>query len=142
LLRGEAHFIASKTLEASLKNGETPEITAPLIFINTGARPEQLAIKGVESISVLNSTSIMELDTVPEHLFIIGSGYIGLEFAQMFRRFGSQVTLIRHDPRLLMSEDKDVSEAIAKILSEDGITVLTTTTPQQVEQQRSGVLAT
>jgi pyruvate/2-oxoglutarate dehydrogenase complex dihydrolipoamide dehydrogenase (E3) component len=69
------------------------KITAPLIFIDTGDRPEQLAIKGVESVSVLNSTTIMELDTLPEHLFIIGGGYIALEFGQMFRRFGSQVTL-------------------------------------------------
>src|SRR5713226_5408423 len=75
LLMGEAHFIAPKTLEVHLKDGETREITAPLIFINTGDRPEQLAIKGVESIPVLNSTTIMELDTLPEHLFIIGGGY-------------------------------------------------------------------
>jgi pyruvate/2-oxoglutarate dehydrogenase complex dihydrolipoamide dehydrogenase (E3) component len=138
LLLGEAHFIAPKTLEVYLKGGETREITAPLIFIDTGDRPEQLAIKGVESVSVLNSTTIMELDTVPEHLFIIGGGYIGLEFGQMFRRFGSQVTLIQRRPRLLMREDEDVSDEIAKILREDGITVLTGTTPQQVEQRSSG----
>jgi pyruvate/2-oxoglutarate dehydrogenase complex dihydrolipoamide dehydrogenase (E3) component len=135
LLMGLAHFIAPKTLEVHLKSGETQQITAPMIFIDTGDRPEQLAIKGVESVSVLNSTTIMELDTLPEHLFIIGGGYIGLEFGQMFRRFGSQVTLIQRRPRLLMSEDEDVSDAIAKILREDGITVLTGTTPQQVEQR-------
>ncbi len=138
LLMGEAHFIAPKTLEVHLKDGETREITAPLIFIDTGARPEPLTIKGIESASVLNSTTIMELDTLPEHLFIIGSGYIGLEFGQMFRRFGSQVTLIQHNLRLLMSEDEDVSDAIVKILREDGITVLTATTPQQVEQLSDG----
>ena len=138
LLRGLAHFIAPKTLEVYVKGGEMREITAPLIFIDTGDRPEQLAIKGVESVSVLNSTTIMELDTLPEHLFIIGGGYIALEFGQMFRRFGSQVTLIQHSPRLLMSEDEDVSDAIAKIFREDGITVLTATTPQQVEQQSFG----
>jgi len=138
LLMGEAHFIAPKTLEVHLKSGETQQITAPLIFIDTGDRPKQLTIKGVESVSVLNSTTIMELDTVPEHLLIIGGGYIALEFGQMFRRFGSQVTIIQHSLRLLMSEDEDVSDAIAKILREDGITVLTGTTPQQVEQQSSG----
>jgi pyruvate/2-oxoglutarate dehydrogenase complex dihydrolipoamide dehydrogenase (E3) component len=138
LLMGLAHFIAPKTLEVHLKSGETQQITAPMIFIDTGDRPEQLAIKGVESVSVLNSTTIMELDTLPEHLFIIGGGYIGLEFGQMFRRFGSQITLIQRRPRLLMSEDEDVSDAIAKILREDGITVLTGTTPQQVEQQSGG----
>jgi pyruvate/2-oxoglutarate dehydrogenase complex dihydrolipoamide dehydrogenase (E3) component len=89
LLRGEARFVASKTLEVSLANGERKTITAPLIFINAGARPKQLEIKGVDSVPVLNSTTIMELDSLPEHLLIIGGGYIGLEFGQMFRRFGS-----------------------------------------------------
>ncbi len=138
LLRGEAHFTAPKTLEVSLKGGQMREITAPLIVIDTGDRPEQLKIKGVESVSVLNSTTIMELDTLPEHLLIIGGGYVGLEFGQMLRRFGSQVTIIQRCPHLLMREDEDVSDEIAKILREDGITVLTQTTPQQVEQLSGG----
>src|SRR2546426_252721 len=138
LIRGEAHFIAAKTLEVYLKDGETRELTAPLIFIDTGNRPEPLAIKGVESVPVLNSTTIMELDTLPEHLFIIGSGYVGLEFAQMFRRLGSQITLIQHNRRLLMGEDEDVSDEVTKTFREDGITVLTATTPLRVEQQSSG----
>src|SRR6266567_3380663 len=103
LLRGLAHFIAPKTLEVYFKGGETREITAPMIFIDTGDRPEQLAIKGVQSVSVLNST-----------------------------------TIIQRRPCLLTREDEDVSDEIAKILREDGITVLTGTTPQQVEQQSSG----
>ncbi|MBO0781890.1 MAG: mercuric reductase [Ktedonobacteraceae bacterium] len=138
LLRGEAHFIAPKTLEVSLKDGEKQEITAPLIFIDTGDRPEPLTIKGVENVSVLNSTTIMELDTLPEHLLIIGGGYIGLEFGQMFRRFGSQVTVIQRRPRLLVSEDEDVSDEVTKILREDGITVLTGAMPQQVERVGDG----
>jgi Pyruvate/2-oxoglutarate dehydrogenase complex, dihydrolipoamide dehydrogenase (E3) component, and related enzymes len=138
LLRGEARFIASKTLEVSLKDGETRAITAPLIFIDTGARPKQLTIEGVDNVPLLNSTTIMELDSLPEHLLIIGGGYIGLEFGQMFRRFGSQVTIIQHHPRLLMSEDEDVSGEIIKILREDGITFLTGTTPQRVQSLSSG----
>ncbi|HEX4715740.1 MAG TPA: mercuric reductase, partial [Ktedonobacteraceae bacterium] len=138
LLRGEAHFLAPKTLEVSLNGGETRKITAPLIFIDTGDRPEPLAIQGVESIPVLNSTTLMELDTLPEHLLIIGGGYIGLEFGQMFRRFGSQVTIIQRGPRLLPREDEDVSDEITKILREDGITVLTRTTPQEVEPLGGG----
>src|SRR5260370_2162998 len=102
LLLGCANFLAPKTLEVSLKGGQTREITAPLIVIDTGDRPEQLKIKGAESVSVLNSTTIMELDTLPEHLLIIGGGYIGLEFGQMFRRFGTQVTIIQRLPRFLM----------------------------------------
>src|SRR5438132_13564629 len=105
MLMVESHFIATKTLEVHLKSGETQEITAPMIFIDTGDRPEQLAIKGVESVSVLNSTTIMELDTVPEHLLIIGGGYIGLEFIQKFRRFCSKVKIIKLRPRFLMCDD-------------------------------------
>jgi pyruvate/2-oxoglutarate dehydrogenase complex dihydrolipoamide dehydrogenase (E3) component len=138
LLRGEARFIASKTLEVSLKDGETREITAPLIFINTGARPKQLSIKGVESVPVLDSSTIMELDTLPEHLLIIGGGYIGLEFGQMFRRFGSEVTIIQHHPRLLVNEDEDIADEITKIFREDGITVLTEAIPQQVQSLSDG----
>lgn len=134
LLLGEAHFVAPKTLEVQLKSGETQQITAPLIFIDVGLRPQRLSITGVESVSVLDSTSIMELDTLPDHLLIIGSGYIGLEFGQMFRRFGSQVTLVHRNPRLLMGEDEDVSEGVAEILRDEGITVLTDATPLQVEQ--------
>jgi len=133
LLRGEAHFVAPKTLAVSLKDGETRGITAPLIFINTGARPKQLTIKGVESVSVLDSSTIMELDSLPEHLLIIGGGYIGLEFGQMFRRFGSQATIIQHHPRLLMNEDEDMADEITKIFREDGITVLTGAVPQQIQ---------
>nr|WP_274532074.1 mercuric reductase [Ktedonobacter racemifer] len=138
LLRGEAHFVAPKTLEVSLNGGETQQITVPLMVIDTGDRPEPLEIKGIERVPVLNSTTIMELDTLPEHLLIIGGGDIGLEFGQMFRRFGSQVTLIQRGPRLLMNEDEDVSEEIAKLFREEGISVLTSTTPQQVEPLGDG----
>src|SRR5713101_2964676 len=133
LLTGEARFIAPKMLEVHLKSGETQELTAPMIFIDTGDRPKKLTIKGVESVSVLDSTTIMELDTVPEHLLVIGGGYIGLEFGQMFRRFGSQVTIIQHHPRLLMNEDEDMAGEIAKIFRDDGITVLTGAVPQQIQ---------
>ena len=138
LLLGEAHFLSPKTVEVSLKDDGTRQITAPLIVIDTGGRPKPLAIEGVESVPVLNSTTIMELDTLPEHLLIVGGGYIGLEFAQMFRRFGSQVTIIQSRPRLLMNEDEDVSEEITRILREDGVAVLTATMPQQVEPLDGG----
>ena len=138
LLMGEAHFIAPRTLEVSLQDGGMREITAPLIFIDTGDRPQPLAIKGVESVPMLNSTTIMELDTLPEHLLIIGGGYIGLEFGQMFRRFGSQVTIFQRQSRLLMNEDEDVSDEITKIFREEGITVLTAATPRQVEPLGDG----
>jgi pyruvate/2-oxoglutarate dehydrogenase complex dihydrolipoamide dehydrogenase (E3) component len=133
LLRGEAHFVAPKTVAVTLQEGEVREITAPLILIDTGTRPKPLTIEGIEGVPVLNSTTIMELETLPEHLLIVGGGYIGLEFGQMFRRFGSQVTIVQHSPRLLTREDEDVSDELAKILREDGITILTAATPQRVE---------
>ena len=138
LLLGETHFISPETLEVDLVGGEIQYLTAPLIVINVATRPEPLTIRGVERVPVLDSTSIMELDTVPEHLLIIGSGFVGLEFGQMFRRFGSRVTIVQRNPRLLMREDEDVSDAVAAILREDGITILTDTTPLQVEPLGDG----
>src|SRR5437016_5446598 len=134
LLKGEAHFIAPKTLEVHLKSGETQQITAPMIFIDTGDRPKQLTIKGVESVSVLNSTTIMELDTVPEHLLIIGGGYIGLEFGQMFRRFGSQVSVIQRGANLLAREDPNMAEEVAKTMREDELEILLETRHVSVKQ--------
>src|SRR5713226_3449046 len=87
LLFGEARFTGPKTLEVRLKDGETRLLEANIIVINTGARPRRPPLEGLESVPALNSTSIMELDIMPEHLLVIGGGYVGLEFAQMFRRF-------------------------------------------------------
>src|SRR5215471_15198883 len=101
LLMGEASFTGPKTLEVHLNNGEARELTASTILINAGARPARPSITGIEEVTTLDSTSIMELDEVPEHLLILGGGYIGLEFGQMFRRFGSQVTVIQRGANLL-----------------------------------------
>src|SRR4029077_14516293 len=98
------------------------------------------AITGAGDVPVLDSTSIMELDELPEHLIILGGGYIGLEFGQMFRRFGSEVTIIQRSARLLKVEDEDVADEVAAILRDDGITVLTSSTPVRVEPADSGRL--
>src|SRR4051812_26825324 len=90
---GEARFTARNVIEVCLKTGGTRELTADTIFINTGARPARPNINGLESTRPLDSSSIMELMEVPEHLVILGGGYVGLEFGQMFRRFGSAVTI-------------------------------------------------
>ena len=111
-----------------------------MIVIDAGTRPRRLAIDGAADIPVLDSTSIMELDEVPEHLIILGGGYIGLEFGQMFRRFGSEVTIVEGAPRLMMMEDEDVADEVAAILRDDGITVLTSTTPLRVERADGGRL--
>jgi len=124
LLLGEARFTGPKELEVLLNDGETVRLTADNIFINVGARPMDPSIEGLDRVPTLNSTSIMELDEVPEHLLVLGGGYVGLEFAQMFRRFGSEVTIAQRGRQLLAREDADVAEEVAKILREDGIEVL------------------
>ncbi|HEY3993506.1 MAG TPA: mercuric reductase [Ktedonobacteraceae bacterium] len=138
LLMGKARFIGNKQLEVVLNSGETRQLRAEQIFINAGDRPTRLALDGVEQVSVLNSTSIMELDSVPEHLLVIGGGYVGLEFGQMFRRFGSQVSIIQRGSHLLTREDNDIADAVAEILREDGVEILLETTPQHVEQLADG----
>ncbi|MFP4437713.1 MAG: mercuric reductase [Chloroflexaceae bacterium] len=138
LLLGEAGFTGPKALQVRLNDGTTQQLTADNIFINVGARPNSPPIKGLERVPYLDSTSIMELDRVPEHLLILGGGYIGVEFGQMFRRFGSQVTIVQRSDQLLTREDPDVAEEIANILREDGIEVLLETNAVQVEQNATG----
>ncbi|MHC1550136.1 FAD-containing oxidoreductase [Phyllobacterium sp. K27] len=99
--------------------GET--YTAPQIFINTGGRANIPDMPGIADIDFLTNTSILQLDTLPEHLVVIGGSYIGLEFAQMYRRFGAKVTIVEKGPRLISREDEDVSEAIREIIEAEGI---------------------
>lgn len=124
LLLGTAHFTGTKTVEVHLNEGGTRSLCAPTIVIDTGTRPRVPELPGLSDIPYLDSTSIMELATVPEHLLVIGGGYVGLEFGQMFRRFGSQVTIVQRASQLLPHEDEDVAEEVRKILVEDGIEVL------------------
>jgi len=133
LLRGEARFVGPKTLAVG-----ADQFTAERIFINTGCRPSQPPIPGLDSVPTLNSTSIMELDAVPEHLLVLGGGYVGLEFGQMFSRFGSQVTIVQRGPRLLAREDADVADAVADILRQDGLKVLLDTDAVRVEPALDG----
>ena len=140
LIEGEAHFTGPNTLEVALTDGRTRQISAPVIVIDAGTRPRPLAIGGAGDVPVLDSTSVMELDELPEHLIIVGGGYIGLEFGQMFRRFGSEVTIVQRGLRLMMIEDEDVSDEVAAILRDDGITILTSSTPARVEPAGGGRL--
>jgi len=127
LIYGDAKFTADHTLDIKAKDGTTESLSAKHIFINTGESPVIPEIEGVEDIQYLTSTSILELEEVPESLLIVGGGYIGLEFGQMFSRFGSKVTLLEKSDRLLPKEDVDVCEVISTIFKEDGIEVLTET---------------
>jgi len=99
-------------------------LTADKIFINTGGRPARPQLEGIDQVPTLDSTSIMELGEVPEHLLVLGGGYIGLEFGQMFRRFGSRVTIVQRTSQLLGREDADVAAAVLQVMEEDGISVL------------------
>jgi pyruvate/2-oxoglutarate dehydrogenase complex dihydrolipoamide dehydrogenase (E3) component len=119
LVRGRARFVAPHTVQVE----GAMAFEAPLIFINTGLRPAIPALAGLESVPWLDSTSIMEVDAVPEHLVVLGGGYVGLEFGQMFRRFGSRVSIIQRGPRLLPREDDDIADMVADILREDGVHV-------------------
>jgi pyruvate/2-oxoglutarate dehydrogenase complex dihydrolipoamide dehydrogenase (E3) component len=124
LIRGEASFIAPLKLSVAVHGGGERQLTARQIFIDTGTRSAVPAVEGLDTVPYLDNESIMELEYVPEHLMILGGGYIGLEFSQMFRRFGSKVTVIQSGPQLLHGEDPDIADEVAKILRQDGIEVL------------------
>ena len=119
LVFGEARFVGPRTLAVGDRT-----VTADLVFINIGCRPAPPDIPGLDQVGALDSTSIMELDAVPEHLMVLGGGYIGIEFAQMFRRFGSKVTVIQRGAQLLPQEDDDIAGAVLEILREDGVEVV------------------
>ncbi len=141
LLMGEARFTGPHTLAVKLNDGGTRAITAEKIFINSGQRPALPKIDGLDSVPLLTSTTIMELDTLPAHLLVLGGGFIGLEFAQMFRRYGSEITVIQRGKQLAPKEDADVAEEIAKIFREDGITVLLETETVRVAHSDDGGIA-
>ena len=124
LLFGDAEFIGPKTIRVRKKDGGELALAAKQIFINAGCRPLVPKIAGLDDVPYLNSTSIMELDAVPKHLLIVGGGYIGLEFGQMFRRFGSRVTVVQSGAQLLSGEDPDIADAVLQILRDEGIDVI------------------
>ena len=143
LLMGEASFTGPKSLDVRMNgSGEILHLTADTILINTGERPARPSLPGLDDVPALDSTSIMELDHVPEHLLILGGGYVGLEFGQMFRRFGSQVTIVQRGEQLLAREDADVAEAVAEILREDGVEVLLKADAQRVERSGDDIVLT
>ena len=131
LIFGTASFTGARTLVVRGKNGER-SLSGERIFINAGTRAAVPRVEGLDAVPFLDNASIMELESVPEHLLVLGGGYIGLEFGQMFRRFGSRVTIVQSGKQLLAREDADVAEEVAKILQEDGIEVLLNTKTERV----------
>lgn len=130
LIWGRAAFAGPKTLSVT-QNGDERTLTADLIFINTGARPAAPKIDGIDDVPYLTSTTIMELSDVPDHLIVLGGGYVGLEFGQMFRRFGSRVTIVQRGSHLLSREDDDIAGAVAAILRDDEIELLLNATARR-----------
>jgi len=120
LIEGHARFEAPDSVRVG-----TDLLTAPRIFVNVGGRPFVPPLPGVDDVPFLTNRTILELDQVPEHLLVVGGSYIGLEFAQMHRRFGAKVTIVERLPRLIAREDADISEAIREILTGEGVTVRT-----------------
>jgi pyruvate/2-oxoglutarate dehydrogenase complex dihydrolipoamide dehydrogenase (E3) component len=139
LVRGEARFAGPKEIVVALKAGGERRLAAETIVINTGDIPTVPKIAGLENVPYLDNVSLMELDAVPEHLLIMGGGYEAVEFGQMFRRFGSAVTLIQRGKHLLDREDVDVSEAVEAILREDGLTIMTEANVVGVEGKEGAV---
>ncbi len=133
---GHARLVAEKKVAV---NGS--ELTADQIFINVGARAAIPLIPGLDQVPYLTNSSMLDIDFLPPHLVILGGSYIGLEFAQVYRRFGSKVTVIEYGPRLISREDEEVSQAIAGFLEEEGIDVRVDSKVVGVEKQPSSIAA-
>lgn len=130
LIRGEASFVDEKTI---VVNGK--KLTAKRFLIATGASPSIPTIPGLESVDYLTSTSLLDLKEYPKRLVVIGSGYIGLELGQLFHNLGVKVTLMQRSPRILKEYDPEISEAVTKALTEQGIDLITGATFEKVEQR-------
>ena len=142
LIFGEASFAEAKTIEVLLNEGGKETLTAGKIFIDVGTRTSIPNIEGLKEVDYCTSTSLMELKEVPDHLLIIGGGYIGLEFGQMYRRFGSKVTILEFGNRFLSKEDEDIAEEVLKFMQAEGIDVFTDAQTTKVKKEVDLIIAT
>ena len=125
LIVGDGRFVAPKTLEVRLNDGGTRVLAGEQVFLNIGTHPAIPAIPGLEAARPLTHIEALELDYLPPHLIVLGGGYVGLEMAQAYRRFGSRVTVVEPGPRLISREDPDVADEMQQILGNEGIQFLT-----------------
>ena len=139
LIFGEASFTGPRTVAVRLREGGQRTFSAKQIFINAGTRASCPKLDGLDTVPSLDNASIMELDVVPDHLLILGGGYIGLEFGQLFRRFGSRVTIVQSAGQLLTREDPDVAEEITNILRQDGVDVMLNAKTTRASKAGEGV---
>jgi pyruvate/2-oxoglutarate dehydrogenase complex dihydrolipoamide dehydrogenase (E3) component len=137
LIMGTGRFVAPKTLEITRNDGGTRQLAGDRVFINIGTRPAIPDLPGLKEAGPLTNIEALELDYAPDHLIVLGGGYVGLELAQAFRRFGSRVTLIEQGPHIAGREDEDVAEEMRRILSNEGIEILVAAEPRRVSG-RSG----
>ncbi len=138
LIFGDASFIGKKTLNVKLNAGGEEEMTAELIFIDTGAKTTIPEINGLKTVPYLTSTTILDLKELPESLIIIGGNYIGLEFGQMFSRFGSKITILEKSKTIMSKEDADVSETVTQFLTEEGLEILSGIEINKIEKSPEG----
>jgi pyruvate/2-oxoglutarate dehydrogenase complex dihydrolipoamide dehydrogenase (E3) component len=124
LIMGTARFVAPKTLEVSLYDRDTRVLTGDQIFLNVGTHAAIPPVPGLEAARPLTHIEALELDYLPSHLIVLGGGYVGLEMAQAYRRFGSRVTIIQSRPQLMTREDPDVADEMQRILGDEGVQVL------------------
>jgi pyruvate/2-oxoglutarate dehydrogenase complex dihydrolipoamide dehydrogenase (E3) component len=134
VVQGHARFEGPDTIRVGDR-----QLTAPRIFINVGGRALVPDLPGVHEVPYLTNTTMLALDRVPRHLVVVGGSYVGLEFAQMYRRFGAEVTVVEKAPRLITREDDDVSESIRKILEAEGIRVRTSAECISLAPHQEGV---
>jgi pyruvate/2-oxoglutarate dehydrogenase complex dihydrolipoamide dehydrogenase (E3) component len=140
VLHGHAAFTGPGRVEVRLEGNESQEIKVPLVFINTGTRAALPELEGLYDVPYLTTTELLDLQELPEHLLILGGGYIGLEFGQMFRRFGSRVTIINSGTHLLEREDDDVCAAMEEMLRAEGIELVLGARARRVSQNDQGLL--
>jgi pyruvate/2-oxoglutarate dehydrogenase complex dihydrolipoamide dehydrogenase (E3) component len=137
LIMGTGNFVAPKTLEVRLNEGGRRVLAGDQVFINIGTHATIPNVPGLDTARPLTNIELLELDHVPRHLMVLGGGYVGLEMAQAYRRFGSHVTIIEHGPQLAGREDPDVADEMLRILSNEGIDILLAAEARRV-QGRSG----
>ena len=137
LIMGSGRFVAPKTLEVRLNDGGTRVLAGDRVFLNIGTHAAIPSIPGLEAARPLTHIEALELDYLPSHLVVLGGGYVGLELAQAYRRFGSRVTVVEHGPQLMNREDPDVVDEVQRILSDEGIGFLIAATTLNVSG-RSG----
>ena len=133
LVLGHGRFVSPRTIEVALRDGGTRTLRGKIVVINTGSRARIDAIQGLTEARPLTHIEALELDVVPGHLLILGGGYVGLELAQAFRRFGGRVTVVERNGSLAHREDRDVSEALQELFRDEGIDVSTGTSVDRVE---------